>query len=60
MLKKWEDLPYFMKNDEIRRHYIENAESLKKVKYQILKPNVFFYKIKREIKRIFKKFKVLY
>lgn len=46
---------YFMKNDEMRRHYIENAESLKKVKYQILKPNVFLYKIKREIKRIFKK-----
>lgn len=46
---------YFMKNDEIRRHYIENAESLKKVKYQILKPNLFLYKIKREIKRIFKK-----
>lgn len=46
---------YFMKNNEMRKYYIENAENLKKVKYQILKPNVFLYKIKREIKRIFKK-----
>ncbi len=46
---------YFMKNNEMRKYYIENAENLKKVKYKILKPNVFLYKIKREIKRIFKK-----
>ncbi len=46
---------YFMKNNEMRKYYIENVENLKKVKYQILKPNVFLYKIKREIKRIFKK-----
>lgn len=46
---------YFIKNNVMRKHYIENTENLKKVKYQILKPNILLYKIKREIKRIFKK-----
>lgn len=46
---------YFMKNDVMRKNYLENIYCLKKVKYQILKPNVWLYKIQREIKRIFKK-----
>ena len=46
---------YFIQDKIMRKNYIENISKLRKFKYQIIKPNILLYKIKREIKRIFKK-----
>lgn len=43
---------YFINDKTMRENYIKEIEKLKKVKYQILKPNILLYKIKRETKRI--------
>ncbi len=43
---------YFIENKFIREKYIEEIKKLSKIKYKILKPNLFFYKLKREINRI--------
>lgn len=43
---------YFIENKFIREKYIEEIKKLSKIKYKILKPNIFFYKLKREINRI--------
>lgn len=43
---------YFIENKFIREKYLEEIKKLSKIKYKILKPNLFFYKLKREINRI--------
>lgn len=43
---------YFIENKFIREKYIEEIKKLSKIKYKILKPKLFFYKLKREINRI--------
>ncbi len=43
---------YFIDNKFIREKYIEEIKKLSKIKYKILKPNIFSYKLKREINRI--------
>lgn len=43
---------YFIDNKFIREKYLEEIKKLSKIKYKILKPNIFFYKLKREINRI--------
>ena len=43
---------YFIENKFIREKYVEEINKLSKIKYKILKPNLFLYKLKREINRI--------
>lgn len=43
---------YFIDNKFIREKYIEEIKKLSKIKYKILKPNIFSYKLKREMNRI--------
>ena len=37
---------YFIDNKFIREKYIEEIKKLSKIKYKILKPNIFSYKLK--------------
>lgn len=43
---------YFIDDKIMRENYLKEIEKLKQIKYKILKPNIFFYKLKRETNRI--------